>query len=401
MSTAHARFTAEMDTTNFTKNVRAMETNLVSSTGRMQSSMKNAFSMRGIGGASMQFSDIAVQLQGGAKAATVIAQQGSQILQYFGPAGAIAGAVVAIGAGFVTWATNAEAAEKRTKEALKSAEALQAFQTRMDNEGSADRHRADMLGIGGDRADFGRLQMQFERDISEMQKQFDNTPAAERDSNKLFDRKQSRKALFEAERQQLFDVHEERREAKENAEARLAQENDVRGMERQQMQEFAAMQKQNADDEKEAREGLIDSIEQADKVQKENTERNERLGELESRLQSARSNQRNAGDVASGNAFLGRASEFMSTSAERAAERELGQRQERAEKRSVNEFLDRSDRFNRRHGGSGLTQEERERMRGEAMSDINKAKGKEKIEATVAAESIQEIVGEIRKLHMQ
>ena len=45
-----------------------------------------------------QVQDIAVQLQGGTNAMVVLGQQGSQIASLFGPAGAIAGAVLAIGA---------------------------------------------------------------------------------------------------------------------------------------------------------------------------------------------------------------------------------------------------------------------------------------------------------------
>jgi hypothetical protein len=52
---------------------------------------------RGLGNMSMQLQDIAVQLQSGTRASIVFAQQGSQMLSAFGPAGAVAGAVAAIG----------------------------------------------------------------------------------------------------------------------------------------------------------------------------------------------------------------------------------------------------------------------------------------------------------------
>ena len=45
-----------------------------------------------------QIQDIAVQLDGGARASTVFAQQGSQIASIFGPAGAIVGAIIATSA---------------------------------------------------------------------------------------------------------------------------------------------------------------------------------------------------------------------------------------------------------------------------------------------------------------
>lgn len=58
--------------------------------------------MRGMGQAAMQAQDIAVQLQMGTRASIVLAQQGSQLLGAFGPAGAIVGGVVAIGGAFYT-----------------------------------------------------------------------------------------------------------------------------------------------------------------------------------------------------------------------------------------------------------------------------------------------------------
>jgi len=55
-----------------------------------------------IGGAAMQIQDIAVQMQMGTKASTILAQQGSQLLSYFGSGGMIAGGLIAIGGAFVT-----------------------------------------------------------------------------------------------------------------------------------------------------------------------------------------------------------------------------------------------------------------------------------------------------------
>jgi hypothetical protein len=72
--------------------------------------------LRNVGGVALQAQDIAVQLSGGAKAATVIAQQGSQIASLFGPTGMIVGGVLAIGAGIYQWATNTEKATKKLDE---------------------------------------------------------------------------------------------------------------------------------------------------------------------------------------------------------------------------------------------------------------------------------------------
>lgn len=63
--------------------------------------------LRNIGAMSLQFQDIAIQAQMGARWSTIIAQQGSQMLSVFGPAGMIAGGVVAIGGAFVTMGQSA------------------------------------------------------------------------------------------------------------------------------------------------------------------------------------------------------------------------------------------------------------------------------------------------------
>lgn len=77
-----------------------------------------------VGQAALQAQDVAVQLQGGAKYATVIAQQGSQIASIFGPTGAIVGGLLAIGAAMVSFAMGTEAAKKKVEEA---AEQLKKF----------------------------------------------------------------------------------------------------------------------------------------------------------------------------------------------------------------------------------------------------------------------------------
>jgi hypothetical protein len=63
---------------------------------------KSGGAMRSLGGVSMQVQDIAVQLQSGTKMATVVAQQGSQMLSAFGATGAIVGGLVAVGGAFYT-----------------------------------------------------------------------------------------------------------------------------------------------------------------------------------------------------------------------------------------------------------------------------------------------------------
>lgn len=74
--------------------------------------------MAGIGMASMQLQDVAVQLQMGTKASTVMAQQLPQLLGAFGAGGAIVGGVVAVGGALYTMGENSkESFKKMTTEA--------------------------------------------------------------------------------------------------------------------------------------------------------------------------------------------------------------------------------------------------------------------------------------------
>lgn len=87
-----------------TTSSRTIERNMARTATRSSGAMRN------LGGASMQVQDIAVQLQMGTRLSTVVAQQGSQMLSAFGPAGAIAGGLVAIGGAFVMMGQNAKKA---------------------------------------------------------------------------------------------------------------------------------------------------------------------------------------------------------------------------------------------------------------------------------------------------
>ena len=65
-----------------------------------------------LGGMAMQFQDIAVQAQMGTRASIILAQQGSQLLSVFGPAGMIAGGAIAVGGAFYTMGEKAMEAFK-------------------------------------------------------------------------------------------------------------------------------------------------------------------------------------------------------------------------------------------------------------------------------------------------
>jgi len=93
------------------------------------------------GGLGLQLQDVVVQAQAGAKATTIIAQQGSQILSIFGPMGAVAGTVVALGAAM--WgvmnatddaAKKAEEFDNALKASLQTAEKLRAETEKMQGQ---------------------------------------------------------------------------------------------------------------------------------------------------------------------------------------------------------------------------------------------------------------------------
>lgn len=73
----------------------------------------------GLQQAGYQIGDFAVQIQGGTNAAVALGQQGSQLLGIFGPAGAIAGAGLAIATAFIAPLLKGRDAVKEVKEELK------------------------------------------------------------------------------------------------------------------------------------------------------------------------------------------------------------------------------------------------------------------------------------------
>lgn len=115
MSNVHQSFTADLNAKPYEQSLVHMENKTRSSMDRtvrelsrvdsqvQRSASLQKSAMNRIGGASLQVQDIAVQLQAGASATTIIAQQGSQIASAFGAGGAILGGVIAIGAALYQW----------------------------------------------------------------------------------------------------------------------------------------------------------------------------------------------------------------------------------------------------------------------------------------------------------
>lgn len=106
-----------------------------------------------VGSAGYQLQDFAVQVQGGTSALTALSQQGSQFLGVFGPAGAVAGAVLTVGilaASFIDLGEKIETtaeAERKLREAIEASNEI--FETAIEkaNRLAQARIRAASLGV--------------------------------------------------------------------------------------------------------------------------------------------------------------------------------------------------------------------------------------------------------------
>ena len=85
---------------------------------------------RGVGNASLQVQDIAVQMEQGTKAGTIMMQQGTQLLSVFGPGGMIAGGV--LGLGLLIYNTMNSSAEAIKKLRIEAGEMTLAFNKAMN-----------------------------------------------------------------------------------------------------------------------------------------------------------------------------------------------------------------------------------------------------------------------------
>lgn len=111
-----------------TNNVVAMNGKVAASTGFMDRN-RSVFQQAGY-----QIGDFAVQVQGGQSAITAFTQQGSQMLGVFGAYGAIAGAVLAVGAPLIaSFFSSGEAAEEFKDRAETLTSAVRAYSQAVEN----------------------------------------------------------------------------------------------------------------------------------------------------------------------------------------------------------------------------------------------------------------------------
>lgn len=130
----------KVDTTGATKNTQTLQKefkNTAAQASAMNTQIKNASgglsNIRGVAqSAGYQLQDVAVQLQAGTNAFTVLGQQGSQFASAFGPTGAVVGAIIAVGAAMAgVLSTSSDAAKKSIDDLIESADELGESQKRL------------------------------------------------------------------------------------------------------------------------------------------------------------------------------------------------------------------------------------------------------------------------------
>lgn len=173
------------------------------------------------GQVAMQAQDVAVQLQGGAKAATIIAQQGSQIASFFGPGGMILGGVLAIGAATASWLMDTEAEEKALEKINHRLEKMKAFNAAQESKIQDDKDatkEAKIRATQGDKAaDAAKRRMDFEKKMVQLAKD-----AAEADMSNANASVKAARERFEAEEELI-----RAKEAASRQQARVQKEGDA------------------------------------------------------------------------------------------------------------------------------------------------------------------------------
>ena len=182
MSQVHQSFQTDLDPRQYEAGLKRMETATQASTSRMtrefgkidQSVSRQGRSLGGMraGQAAMQMQDIGIQMQMGARASTIIAQQGSQILSIFGPHGMLLGGLVAAGAMFWEVVRGAKALNKEAQETKKIAaiNANTAANKRAVETLRTDKEATDIAKVraasGKEAADQAERELEFKKKIA-------------------------------------------------------------------------------------------------------------------------------------------------------------------------------------------------------------------------------------------
>lgn len=431
--------------TSLTRSMRATEQaskKMVSAFNEVDKSRSRAFGGAGgssLGAVSLQAQDVAVQLQNGAKWSTVIAQQGSQIASIFGPGGAILGGAVAIGAAVYTWVTGAAEFNKKLEESAARMKAAQSAADQSRSSGRTAQEETAMAGKKGAALELMRLEFDHEKkmeairdralihgdklrqktdeelenrryaaerkavedkaaldrinDRAEKEKEIDN----EKEKARASDKQRAELMLTDAEK---LKVIEQEIAAIKNRSAvsstasmadRLREAKSVANLAEKNLQAETLKKKIMDDGNKEARQGLEESIKRADEV----AETRKKIGELEDQKAREIAKDKVEQDAEVGQRIKEKAAQARMTGEEKEAAKHEAKAQARAEREVINKEIDEEDRRRRGKGMSGLSQEEREEMRAGRQRGLATDKNKEAIKATIDKDSIQELAQKI------
>jgi hypothetical protein len=180
----HQQFKAGLDTKGYEAGMHRIENATKAGTSRVTrefDSVQRSVNRGGTGSMragqmAMQMQDVAVQMQSGARASTIIAQQGSQILSVFGPQGMLLGGLVASAAMFWELVRGSQALTKEQKEqrALKAQErttaATQAGEARMREDQMAIKVAEARATLSKDEADAVERRLEYEERIAQIRR---------------------------------------------------------------------------------------------------------------------------------------------------------------------------------------------------------------------------------------
>ena len=224
-----------------------------------QIASKNTRVMKRFGAVGMQqvgyqVQDFAVQVQSGTSAMVALGQQGSQLLGILGPAGAVAGAVLAVGTGLVgAFIETRRAAEEATKGVLSLEDALES----LNDSAASYRSQIDQLRFGVDSREEARVL----REINDLEEDFFKKRSRYADTDSLSTRQRLSEELRGLQ-ERLSSLREEadaHREIREEYEAQLETQKHIKEM----AEVFRAAQSKS---QKESREQAQEEAEAAERI---------------------------------------------------------------------------------------------------------------------------------------
>lgn len=393
----------------------------------------------------LQAQDIAVQMQSGTKAATIFMQQGTQIASIFGPKAAIIAGIVAIGAAIWNVASGMKEAAKQAESFKKVVEANRTVASAEDDADVAEAR----VKHGDAYAEALKRQLVYEQRIADInaavrrgemnQGQADALKSAEKRSheaaNELVTIKQqsevykeinsnasaAAKAQAELSDMALTDMQRMMKLASEigglssaafggagtsqqqqAAQTQIAEKQVELAKLATQMSAEAQQQEKQASDEAEAaQKKRIQGFDKINQLLEEQQEKQKQLAGLEKQLSSAQAKAVRQADYAKGQTTVDKANNILLSPQERADARQEAKREKNAIQRAAAREVEETDKIKdsegRVIGRRGLTREDRDKAIKGRVDRADRAKNKEKIEATFADDQIQKIVDKIKE----